>query len=43
VDEFLKRAEYERPFLLLVVGCPAKDARVPDIKRKKLKEIMTEF
>ena len=31
----------ERPFLLLVVGYPAGDARVPDIGRKDLDEIAT--
>jgi hypothetical protein len=28
-----------RPFLLLVVGYPAADAKVPDIRRKRLDEI----
>ncbi len=32
-------ADIERPFLLLVVGYPAKDAKVPDIQRKPLGEI----
>ena len=32
-------ADVERPFLLLVVGYPAEDARVPDIRRKPLGEI----
>jgi iodotyrosine deiodinase len=31
--------DLERPFLLLVVGYPAPDARVPDISRKPLAEI----
>jgi nitroreductase len=31
--------DIERPFLLLVVGYPAADARVPDIARKTLTEI----
>jgi nitroreductase len=31
--------DIERPFLLLVVGYPAADARVPDIARKPLTEI----
>jgi hypothetical protein len=34
-------ADLERPFLLLVVGYPAPDARVPDISRKPLTEIAT--
>ena len=39
----LKRPMNERPFLLLVVGHPAEDAKVPDIKRKPLNQILTEF
>jgi nitroreductase len=33
--------DLERPFLLLVVGYPAPDARVPDIARKALSEFTT--
>ncbi len=33
--------DIERPFLLLVVGYPGADARVPDIARKPLGEIAT--
>ena len=36
LNEILGRPKSERPFLLLVVGYPADDARVPDIKRKPL-------
>ncbi len=43
LNEILERPKNERPFLLLVVGHPAKDAKVPDIKRKDTSEIMTEF
>ncbi|MCP4003378.1 MAG: nitroreductase family protein [bacterium] len=39
LNEILDRPKTERPFLLLVVGYPADDARVPDIKRKGLEEI----
>ena len=39
LNEILGRPKNERPFLLLVVGYPAKDAIVPDIKKKKLDEI----
>ena len=39
LNEILGRPQSERPFLLLVVGYPAKGARVPDIKRKSLDEI----
>ena len=38
LNEILGRPKSERPFLLLVVGYPAGDARVPDIKRKALQE-----
>ncbi len=38
LNEILGRPKSERPFLLLVVGYPADDARVPDIKRKSLED-----
>lgn len=38
LNEILGRPKNERPFLLLVVGYPAEDARVPDIERKALDE-----
>ena len=38
LNEILGRPKSERPFLLLVVGYPAADARVPDIGRKSLEE-----
>lgn len=38
LNEILGRPKSERPFLLLVVGYPADDARVPDIRRKSLDE-----
>lgn len=41
LNEILERPANERPFLLLVVGRPAPDARVPAISRKPLSEIMT--
>ena len=37
----LKRPENERPFLILVTGFPAGDAKVPDLKRRDLSEIAT--
>lgn len=37
--ELLGRPEHEKPFLLLPVGYPAEDARVPDLQRKPLEEI----
>ena len=41
LNEILGRPTSERPFLLLVVGYPAADARVPDISRKALSEFTT--
>ena len=38
LNEILHRPKNERPFLLLVVGYPADDARVPDVERKVLEE-----
>jgi nitroreductase len=41
--ELLRRPENEKPFLLLPVGYPAADARVPDIRRKPLDEVAVWF
>jgi nitroreductase len=41
LNELLGRPENERPFLLLVVGYPAEDAKVPVISKKPLEEIAT--
>lgn len=41
LSSILGRPDNERPFLLLVVGYPAADARVPDIQRKPLDAIAT--
>jgi hypothetical protein len=38
LNEILDRPKSERPFLLLVTGYPADDAKVPDINRKSLEE-----
>jgi nitroreductase len=38
LNEILGRPKSERPFLLLVAGYPADDARIPDIQRKELDE-----
>ena len=43
LNNILRRPEQERPFLLLVVGYPEKNAKVPDIQRKTLPEISTHF
>jgi len=39
LNKILKRPPNERPFLILVVGYPAKDVKVPNIRKKKLNEI----
>lgn len=39
LNEILGRPRHERPFLLLVVGFPAADARVPVLSKKPLAEI----
>ncbi len=40
LQEILGRPKNEIPFVLIPVGYPADDAKVPDIKRKELHEIM---
>ena len=39
LNRILERPENEKPFLILVTGYPAKDASLPDIKRKTLGEV----
>ena len=39
LNKILNRPEYEKPFLLLVVGYPAEGAKVPNIHKKNLNEI----
>lgn len=41
LQEILERPKNEVPFVLIPVGYPAKDAKVPDLTRKSLDEIMT--
>ena len=41
LNELLGRPANERPFLILVAGYPAEDARVPSITKKPLDEIAT--
>lgn len=41
LNDILGRPANERPFLLLVVGYPAANAQVPDIRKKPLAEIAT--
>lgn len=40
IAKALERPDNERPFLLIPVGYPAKDARVPDLTRKSKDEII---
>ena len=40
LQEILERPKNEVPFVLIPVGYPATGAKVPDIKRKSLEEIM---
>lgn len=39
LNQILNRPPNEKPFLILVVGYPAEDAKVPDIQKKLLQEI----
>ena len=43
LSALLGRPENEKPFLLMPVGYPAADARVPDLSRKPLDEISAWF
>ena len=43
LNEILKRPENERPMMILVVGYPAEDTMLPDIRKKPLDEIATFF
>ena len=39
LNKILNRPENEKPYLVLVVGYPTNETKVPNIKRKKLSEI----
>lgn len=41
LNKILDRPKNEKPFLLLVVGYPAKNTKVPNITKKELNEIVT--
>lgn len=43
LNKILKRPDDERPFLLLVVGYPAADVKVPDISRLELEQTCSFF
>ena len=40
ITKALNRPENERPFLLIPVGFPAEDAKVPDLVRKSIDEVI---
>jgi iodotyrosine deiodinase len=40
LSEILKRPKNEKPYLLVPVGYPADCAKVPDITKKRLNEIL---
>ena len=39
--DILRRPENERPYLLIAVGYPEDDCRVPDLRRKPLEQILS--
>jgi nitroreductase len=39
LNHLLERPDHEKPFLILAVGFPAADARVPEIHKKSLAEV----
>ena len=41
LNDLCERPSTEKPEMILVVGYPASDARVPDISRKELQDIAT--
>jgi nitroreductase len=41
LNKILGRPASERPFVLLIVGYPADDATVPDLRKKALEEVVT--
>lgn len=43
LSKVLKRPENEKPFLLIPIGYPADDAKVPDITRKFLDQIKVQY
>lgn len=43
LNDVCERPSEERPYLVIPVGYPAPDARVPDITRKPLEEVMVRY
>jgi hypothetical protein len=40
LNEILQRPANEKPYVVIPVGYPAADAKVPDIPRKELAEVL---
>ena len=40
LTKILNRPSYERPYVVIPVGYPSEDCRVPDVRRKTIEEIM---
>jgi iodotyrosine deiodinase len=43
LSQILDRPKNERPYLLIPVGYPAPGCRIPDIRRKKLEDVLVEI
>jgi hypothetical protein len=43
LNEILRRPANEKAFVVIPVGYPAAGARVPDIEKKSLAEVLTRF
>ncbi len=43
ISRVLERPAHERPFALIPVGYPSENARLPDISRKPLADVLTEI
>jgi iodotyrosine deiodinase len=41
LNEILERPDSERPFLILAVGLPDKNVKVPDIQKKSIEDVIT--
>ncbi len=43
LSKILNRPENEKPFLLIPVGYPAENCLVPDLKKKKVEDVLVEY
>jgi nitroreductase len=43
LSKILDRPQNEKPYLLIPVGYPAKNARVPNLKRKSIHQVMVKY